>query len=276
MSRTLAGRRAVLTGASSGIGRALAVELARNGTQLVLAARSAEPLEELARNLTTPDQKSFAVQADVALPEDRERLIRTAIEKLGGIDLLINNAGIASWGHFANSDEAVMREVMEVNFFAPVELIRLALPHLTKGNEPIIVNISSMCGRRGMPAWPEYSASKFALSGITEALRAEFGRFDIDTLLVVPGLTRTDLREHMPRNEGKAKIEFDQGMPPEYVAARIVRAIVRGKREVVIGSDAKWLLRAHKWFPRLLNRLICRRVKKLYEQQPEGEAVVTR
>lgn len=267
MSRALAGRRAVLTGASSGIGRALAVELARNGVHLVLASRSAEPLNELARNLSTPDQKAIAVPTDVTVPDERERLIRTAVEKLGGIDLLINNAGIASWGHFATSDEAVMREVMEVNFFAPIELMRLAIPHLTHGQQPIIVNISSMCGRRGMPAWPEYSASKFALSGITESLRGEMARFDIDTLLVVPGMTKTELREHMPRNEGKARIDFDKGMTAEQVAGKIVRGIVRGKREIVIGSDAKWMLRMHRWFPRLLNRLICRRVKKLYETE---------
>lgn len=267
MSRTLAGKRAILTGASSGIGRALAVELARNGVQLILGARSAEPLQELARNLTTPDQKAIAVPADATAPADRERLIRAALDQLGGIDLLINNAGIASWGHFATSDEAVMRTVMEVNFFAPIELMRLAIPHLTNGSEPLIVNISSMCGRRAMPAWPEYSASKFALSGVTEALRGEMARFDIDTLLVVPGMAKTDLREHMPRNEGKAKIDFEKGLPPEVVAGKIVRGMIRGKRELVIGSDAKWMLRMHRWFPRLLDRIICRRVKKLYEQQ---------
>ena len=108
-----------------------------------------------------------------------------------------------------------MRSVMEVNFFAPVELIRLAIPHMTKGNEPVIVNVSSMCGRRAMPAWPEYSASKFALCGMSEALRAEMARFDIDVVLVVPGLTKTNLRNNMARNEGKAKIDFAAGMTPE-------------------------------------------------------------
>lgn len=269
MRRNLQGKRAIITGASSGIGRALAAELARHGVRLVLAARSAEPLQELARNLTTPAQRALAVLADVTVAGDRERLVQTAVEQLGGIDLLINNAGIASWGHFAQSDEAVMRQVMEVNFFAPIELMRLAIPFLTNGNQPAIANISSMCGRRAMPAWPEYSASKFALSGISEALRGEMARFDIDVILVVPGLTCTDLREHMPRNEGKAQIDFDKGMPADKVAARIVDAIQRNRREVVIGADAKWMLRMQRWFPRLLDRLICRRVKKLYATQSE-------
>src|SRR5207247_2500746 len=105
-----------------------------------------------------------------------------------------------------------MRQVMEVNFFAPAELIRLAIPHLQQGSQPAIVNIASMCGRRGVPAWPEYSASKFALCGLTEALRGEFARFDIDVLLVLPGLTNTDLSAHLLRNTGRMEIQYDKGM----------------------------------------------------------------
>src|SRR6185436_11855325 len=97
------------------------------------------------------------------------------------------------------------------NFFAPVELARLAVPILERGNEPAIVNVSSMCGRRGMPAWPEYSASKGALCGLTEAFRGEMHRYDIDVLMIVPGLTKTDLRKKMLRNEGRANIIEDKG-----------------------------------------------------------------
>jgi short-subunit dehydrogenase len=264
--RILAEKRVVLTGASSGIGRALAERLSQAGASLVLASRSADKLEELARSLSNRTAKAFAVPTDLTVAAQRERLIGAAVERLGGIDILINDAGIASWGHFANSDEAVMRNVMEVNFFAPVELIRLAIPHLVNGNEPVIVNVSSMCGRRALPAWSEYSASKFALCGITEALRSEMARFDVDVVLVVPGLTKTNLRDNMARSEGKAKIDFAAGMPPEGVAAKILKAIVNSKREVVIGSDAKWMLRMHRWFPRLVDRLMCRKVKKLYSR----------
>ena len=104
---------------------------------------------------------------------DRRRLLDAAVERFGGLDVLINNAGVASFGHFADCTEAILRQVMEVNFFAPAELIRLAIPILTRGRQPAIVNVASMCGRRGMPAWSEYSASKFALCGLTEALRGE-------------------------------------------------------------------------------------------------------
>lgn len=181
------------------------------------------------------------------------------------MDGLINNAGIASWCHFQNSDESVLRQIMEVNFFAPVELIRLAIPHLTHGNQPIIVNVSSMTGRKAMPAWPEYSASKHALCGITEALRGEMARFDIETLLVIPGLTKTGLQKDMLRNEGKAKIDYSAGMEPAGVAKKILGALQSGNEEIVIGSDAKNMLRMNRFFPRLLDKLIARKVAKLYQ-----------
>src|SRR5439155_13063392 len=136
-----------------------------------------------------------------------------------------NNAGVASWAHFAHSTENILRQIMEVNFFAPAELIRLAIPILVEGEQPAIVNVGSMCGRRGMPAWSEYSASKFALTGLTEALRAELARFDIDVLLIVPGLTRSDFSRHLLKSEGRMKIDFRRGLPPADVAAAIVRSL---------------------------------------------------
>ena len=118
-----------------------------------------------------------------------------------------------------------------------------------------------------MPAWSEYSASKFALCGLTEALRGELARFDIDVLLMVPGLTNSELPQHLLRNDGKAKIDFEGGMSPDVVAAAMVRSLQRNRTETVVGSDAKWMLRANRWFPRLTDWLIARRVKKLYATQ---------
>jgi short-subunit dehydrogenase len=264
MARELRGRRFLITGASGGIGRQLAEQLAGAGVRLALAARSQTALDELADQLRRTGAEAHAISADVASEADRKRLLDSAAERLGGLDGLINNAGIAAWGHFATSNEDVLRQIMEVNFFAPVELIRLAIPLLERGQQPTVVNVASMCGRRGMPAWPEYSASKFALCGMSEALRGELIRFGIDLLLIVPGLTKTDLQKKMLRSEGKANIEYDKGMPPEQVAARIVKAIRSGGFETVIGSDAKWMLRFNRFFPRLLDWLIGRRIRKLY------------
>ncbi|MGF1578345.1 MAG: SDR family oxidoreductase [Gemmataceae bacterium] len=268
MKRTLHQKRVLLTGASSGIGRALSELLAANGANLVLASRSEDKLIELANELQSRySVKVIPVEADLTIEEDREKLVHTAQENLGGLDILVNNAGIASWAHFSESTEEILREIMEVNFFAPVELIRQAVPLLTEGEQPAIVNVSSMCGRRAMPAWSEYSASKHALCGITEAFRGEMARFDIDVLLILPGLTNTGLHSHLLKNEGRAKIDFEAGMPPETVAKAIVRAIEKNKTETIVGSDAWWMIWMSKLFPRFVNRMIANRVRKLYSQE---------
>lgn len=261
MGRDLRGKRVILTGATGGIGRALAAALTRAGARLVLAARSEDALADVARQL---GGEAVAVPCDVTVPADRERLISAAVESLGGLDVLLNNSGVGSFGHFATSTEDVVRRVMEVNFFGPVELTRLAVPHLMAGNQPAVVNVTSMTGRRGMPAWPEYSASKFALVGMSEALRGEFARFAIDVLTIVPGLTNSGFDRNMLRRDGKMNIPFGTGMAPDRVAAGIVRAIERNRRETVLGSEAKWMLRFNRFLPRLLNWLIARKVKRLY------------
>jgi short-subunit dehydrogenase len=272
MGRDLTGKRAILTGASSGIGRAVAEELAKYQVRQLLVGRNESELQQTLKQVQALGGEAHLVVADVASEEDRHRIIETAIKQLGGIDLLINNAGVASWGHFSTSEEHVVREIMEVNFFAPVELIRLAIPHLTNGNEPAIVNVSSRSGRKGLPAWSEYSASKFALCGITESLRGEMARFGIDVLLVIPGLTKTAMRDNMLRNEGRAKIDYEKGMEPADVAYKLVKAIRRNWTETVIGSDAKWMLRMNRWFPRLLDYLLARKVQKLYAQETVSTA----
>ncbi len=261
MRRTLTGKRAIVTGASGGIGRAVAAALAAAGAKVALAARSADKLGAVAAEIG-----GLAVPTDVTDPSQREHLIKTTITTFGGLDLLVNVAGVGSWGHFATSTEAINREILEVNFFAPAELIRLAVPHLTSGHQPAICNLTSMCGRRGMPAWPEYSASKFALVGLTEALRGEMARYEIDVVMIVPGLTKSDLNRHLLRNDGKADIPYDKGMTPEYVAERTVDAIRRGTRELVLGREAKKILLLNRLAPRLVHRLIAREVTKLYQQ----------
>jgi short-subunit dehydrogenase len=265
MSRDLTGKRAILTGASGGIGRATADALVKAGARLVLAARNADALNQLAGSLRSAGGDVLVVPTDITKPDDRARLVDAAVEKFGGLDLLINNAGVGSWGHFATSTPDIMRRIMEVNFFGPIELTRLAMPHLMRGNQPAVVNVTSMCGRKGMPAWPEYSASKFALVGMSEAWRGEFARFDVDVITIVPGLTDSGFQDHCLRNDGKADIKFEEGMRPEEVAAGIVNAIRKNRREVVLGREARRLLRFNRFFPRLTNWLIARKVKKLYQ-----------
>jgi short-subunit dehydrogenase len=276
MKRELRDRRILITGASSGIGYSLVEQASAAGARVALAARSAEKLDELAGRLAARGVDVLAVPTDVTQEEDRQRLLDRVTHQFGGLDALINNAGVASFAHFADSSEAILRQIMEVNFFAPVELIRLAIPVLALGREPAVVNVASMCGRRGLPAWPEYSASKFALCGMTEALRGELVRFGIDVLLILPGLTRSNLAAHLLKSTGRMKIDFEGGMPPEQVAAGILHALRSNRPETVLGRDAKWILRFNRFFPRLVDWLISRRVKKLYASSgsPSQEAEV--
>ncbi len=264
MVRDLTGRRLLITGASQGIGRALAEQAAAQGACVAVTARSGDVLDDLARRLTAGGAEVLPVTADITVEADRRRLLDTVADRFGGLDVLINNAGVGAFGHFAGSTEAVLRQVMEVNFFAPAELTRLAIPVLERGKQPAVVNVASMCGRRGVPAWPEYSASKFALCGLTEALRGELARFGIDVLLVLPGLTRSNLAQNLLRNEGRMKIEFEKGMPPETVAAAVLRALRKNRAETVVGFEAFWILLANRLLPGLVNYGMARKVRQLY------------
>lgn len=264
MARDLKGKRAILTGASGGIGQALASELVKAGARVALASRNEGALNALATRLKGHGGDVLVVPTDITNAEQRTCLVDSAVAAFGGLDLLVNNAGVGSWGHFADSTEAICRTVLEVNFFGPIELTRLAVPHLTNGNHPAVVNVTSMCGRKGMPAWPEYSASKFALVGMSEAWRAEFARFDVDVITIVPGMTDSGFQKNWLRADGKADLRFDDGMTPEYLAGKILGAIRSNTRELVVGSEARRLLRFNKFFPKLTNWLIARKVKKLY------------
>jgi short-subunit dehydrogenase len=264
MRRDISGQRMLITGASSGIGRCLAEQAALGGAQVALAARSKDKLQELSQALRNRGAVAIAMPTDITIDADRKRLLDRVLKEFGGLDVLVNNAAVTSFGHFATSSEDILRRIMEVNFFAPTELIRLAIPSLTKGRQPAIVNVGSFVGRRGIPAWSEYSASKFALCGMTEALRGEMARFDIDVLLVLPGLAHGDAPRQLLRNEGRMKIPRDQGMPSEQVAGRILEAIKKNRIETVLGRDARWLLRANRFLPGLVDRMLIRRVRQLY------------
>jgi short-subunit dehydrogenase len=265
MWRKLRDRAVLLTGASRGIGKNTAKLLAQRGARLMLTARSADEIESLTESLRQQGAVAFTHAADLTDPAQREAVVADAVEKLGGLDILINNAGLASFGHFDTSTEAVLRQLMEINFFVPAELMRLCLPHLARGRQPAIVNVSSICGKRGIPAWPEHCASKFALNGLTEALRAEFARFDVAVLIVSPGVTRADdLNRHLLRNEGRMNMNFANAQPPEKVARKIVRTLEWNWPDAISGWTAMWIARGERLCPWLLDWILERKVRQLY------------
>ncbi len=224
-------------------------------------------MQAIAERLSRAPSQVIAVAADVTVAGDRERLLDEARRRWGSLDLLVNNAGVASFGHFDSSSEDILRRVMEVNFFAPAEMMRSALPMLMKGRQPTIVNVASLCGRRGLPGWSEHCASKFALVGLSEALRGEFARFDVNVLMVLPGLVKSeDLGRHLLRNEGRMPQLFEKAQPPEEIADAIIQAVERNRRETHVGRQARWLLRVNRWAPRFVDRLLARKVRKLYPE----------
>jgi short-subunit dehydrogenase len=264
MKRRVAGSRMLVTGASSGIGRALAEHAARRGARVVLAARSEDAINQLADSLRRDGHEVVAVCADVTRDEDRRRMLDAAVRHFGGLDVLVNNAGILATGHFADAAPERLRQIMETNFFAAAELSRLTVPQLRHGNRPIIVNIASITGRRGVPARPEYSASKFALIGLSEALRAELAKDGIDVLVVSPCFVNTELERRML--ESKARREWDDRklISPDFVAEQTLRAIELGKHEITIGTSGKVLLLVNRFLPRLVDCLAARYVRRLY------------
>jgi short-subunit dehydrogenase len=266
MGTSLAGSRVLVTGASSGIGRSLAVLAARRGARVVLAARSGDVLHRIAELLKRDGCDACAVAGDVTSEHDRRRMLDTAVERFGGLDILVNNAGVLATGHFSQASADRLRQVMEANFFAAAELMRHAVPILRQGNRPTIVNIASITGRRAVPARPEYSASKFAIVGLSEAVRAELAKDGINVLVVNPCFVNTQLEKNTL--ESKARREWDDRklISPDVVADQTLRAVLRRRHEVTIGASGKLFLLVNRLFPRLVDRLMARYVKRLYRE----------
>jgi short-subunit dehydrogenase len=278
MRRYVRGRVALVTGASRGIGRRVAERLARLGARLALTARSAEELAKLAGDLRANGTDVEAFPADLTSPADRERLVNATVTRFGGLDVLLNCAGVCSFGEFSTSSEAIVRRVLEVNFFAPVEMIRLCQRYLLRSAEtardgwrPAVLNLASICGRWGIPSMSEHCASKHAFVGMTEALRAEFVRYGIDVLLVLPGLVRSDdLNRHLLRNEGKIHLDFEGAQAPDEVADSVVRSLQRNRSEAAVGWVSWGVWWCRRLFPRAVRFFMQRKVWRYQRREQTG------
>lgn len=252
MSRSLAGSRAAITGASGGIGRELARELARHGARLVLNARRQQRLDELADELRVLGAEVALAAGDITDSATRQAVVGAASAAFGGLDILVNNAGIGAMSRFAEASPEHLRRIMEVNFFAPVELTRLALPLLVRGHRPLIVNIGSILGHRGIPLHAEYCASKFALRGFSESLRAELAGTGVGVLLVSPGTTETEFFDSVLARPARMPWSAPRGASASAVARAAVRAMARRRHEIVPNAFGRLLV----WLNRLSPRLV--------------------
>lgn len=255
--RSLSGLRTILTGATSGIGRALTLELIRRGARIVAMGRRGERLKSLASEVEKPDNYR-SITGDVTNRDDRRAALDLARREFGGLDCLINNAGVGALGPFEEADEDRLRQIMEVNFFSPVEFIREASPLLAVGSKPIIVNVSSVLGHRAVPDKSEYCASKFALHGFSDALRAELAARGVDVLLVSPSTTASEFFDAALGESNENHFRFG-AMTVEAVARRTATAIAAGRHEIILSAGGKLLVWLDRLCPPLADWLLSRR-----------------
>lgn len=258
MKRDFKDKVVVITGASSGIGEALAREFAARGARIVAGARSAEKLEALCDELKAAGAEAVWTTADVTKETDCRNLINKAVENFGGIDVLICNAGISMRAIFDDVDLGVLHRLMDVNFWGTVYCTKYALPWIQKSHGTV-VGVSSVAGLHGLPGRTGYSASKFAMTGFLETIRIENLKKGIHVMIAAPGFTASNVRfsaltadgsrqGETPRNEGKM-------MTSEEVARRIARGVKRKTRYLLMEFEgrATWVIK--KFAPKLLDRL---------------------
>ncbi len=251
----------VVTGASSGIGHCLSRELLRHGASVVAVARRKEPLIQLfhADGVKESDGELVPLAGDITDPSTRQRIVEAAAElRRGQADLLVNNAGIGAIGPFVEATPQRLRRVMEVNFFAAAELTRLMIPLLQRGRAPVICNISSVLGHCAVPGKSEYCASKFALHGWSDSLRAELAADGIQVTLVSPSTTRSEFFDSLIETGDDQTSRSLGSWTPEKVASQAFRAIRLRRREVILSLGGKALVYADRFAPSLVAAALAR------------------
>lgn len=250
----------IVTGASSGIGKACAEEFAKRGANLVLAARQYVTLCEITAELEKKyGIKAIAVQTDVSKEDDCKMLVKQALGTFNQIDILINNAGLSMRALFNDLDLSVLKNLMDVNFWGAVYCTKYALPEIlkTKGS---VVGISSIAGYRGLPGRTGYSSSKFAMNGFMESLRTELLKTGVHVMVACPGFTASNIRVTALAKDGashgETSMEEGKMMSAETVAKTIADGIVARKRTLIMTGQGKLTVWINKLLPALADKLV--------------------
>jgi NAD(P)-dependent dehydrogenase (short-subunit alcohol dehydrogenase family) len=251
--RDLAGRVALVTGASSGLGRAIALELARHGCRVLATARRADRLADLARAAAGID----VIAGDVTDAAFRDRLPAVAAERLGGLDVVVAAAGGGAIGPFRTGDAGMFRRLLDLDLLAPAELVRASLPFLDRSADPGVVLVGSILGLHPLPLHGEYCAAKAALRSLAGTLRLELGPAGIDVLLVSLGPIESEFWDHLLAGTRPA---WSRGRPlsAERAARAVVTGLVRRRAEIVPGWQAKGFAFAARFLPRLIDAFTAR------------------
>jgi short-subunit dehydrogenase len=255
-----------VTGASSGIGKALCQSLANRGAYLILSSRQTETLEQVKSKLIN-SEKHHVLPLDLADSENFDAITENAWSLFGKIDYLINNGGISQRSLCLETDESVDRRLMEVDYFGTIKLTKLVAKKMVIIQSGTIVSISSIAGKVGSPYRSAYSGAKHALIGFMDCLRAEITQFGVRVLVVCPGWVQTDISRNALTGDmsqfGQLDKEIENGMPLEHFIKRLIKVIQSNKEEVVI-ADGMPLLAAHA--RRLLPNLFHKIIRKIYKK----------
>ena len=255
----------VITGGSSGIGKAMAEVFAKNGSRVLITGRNKEDLLQVQQSLKTKSLKVAILQADVSSENDNRLMVEEALRLFGQIDVLINNAGISMRALFEEFDLEAFKKVMDINFYGAVFATKYALPHIIK-SKGSIVGISSINGKRSTPARSAYSASKFALEGFLETVRTEVMKRGVHVLVASPGFTASNIRKRSLTKDGTPQGDSprkeQEMMTSEEVAARIYRAVVNRKRDLILTTKGNLAVWINKWWPSLADKLVYNELAK--------------
>lgn len=249
----------IITGGSSGIGKALAEQFGSKGSRVLITGRDAGALHDTVTELKQKNIDVRALVADVSKEDDNRRMADEAIAHFGKIDILINNAGISMRALFGEVDLGVVRKVMEINFFGALYATHYCLPEILR-NKGSVIGISSIAGFRGLPGRTGYSASKFALNGFLEVLRTELLKTDVHVLTACPGFTATSIRQRSLTRDGspqEASPRNEQAMmTAEECARHIYAATLRRKRMLILTRQGKLTVWLNKLLPGLADKLV--------------------
>jgi dehydrogenase/reductase SDR family member 7B len=249
----------IITGGSSGIGKAMAEVFGLNGSKIFITGRNLTDLHQAVTDLKSKGIDAHGFQADVSVEDDNRKMAEEAIQKFGRIDVLINNAGISMRALFSEVDLDVVKKVMDINFYGVLYATKYCLPEIMK-HQGSVVGISSIAGYRGLPGRTGYSASKFALNGFLEVLRTEMLKKDVHVLTACPGFTASNIRKRSLTKDGTSQGESPRDeaamMSAEECAQHIYKATVKRKKILILTGQGKLTVFLNKFLPGLTDKLV--------------------
>ncbi len=256
----------IVTGGSSGIGKACAIAFAKRGSKVVITGRNGANLYSAAEEIRKmTGVEVLRVESDVSYQADCKRIIDETLAEFGRIDILINNAGISMRALFKDTDISVIKQLMDINFWGTVYCTKYALPEIMKVKGSI-VGVSSIAGFKGLPGRTGYSASKFAIYGFLESLRIENLKTGLHVMVACPGYTASNIRKTAldkdGKQQGESPLEEKKLMTAEKVADEILKGILKRKKTLILSTQGKMVVFLNKFFPRLMDRLVFSKISK--------------